>query len=364
MKRVAFIDRDGTMICEPDDFQVDQLQKIKFTNGAITALKSLSTKGYSLVMVTNQDGLGTKSFPEEDFYKCQNFMLEVLKSEGVEFEQILICPHFAEDNCMCRKPHLGLVQKYLRNNSIDYDHSFVIGDRMSDKMLAKNIGIKFYPYSDRLNSSKKADELEGLDWNSIVNLISNNSSITSVSRSTKETQIQCTVELYGQGVSDIKTGIGFFDHMLEQLSKHSGMDLNIQSTGDLHIDDHHSVEDVAICLGQALKKALGPKVGIQRYGATLPMDEARAEVLIDLSGRFYFDCKAEFKSEKLGELKTEMIPHFFRSLAENMGMTLHISVDGENDHHKVEILFKAFAKALKQALKKSGTGVPSTKGSL
>lgn len=364
MKRVAFIDRDGTILCEPEDFQVDQLNKLKFTHGAISALKQLSQKGYRLVMVTNQDGLGTNSFPEEQFNLCQNFMLEILKSESIVFDEILICPHFEKDRCLCRKPHLGLVQKYLKDNQIDYNHSFVIGDRESDQLLAKNMGVMFYPYSDSKNESKKADGLEGFNWSQIVSEILNTSSFSSSKRDTKETKIECSVELYGIGESNIQTGIGFFDHMLEQLSKHSQMDLNLSCKGDLHIDDHHTVEDVAICLGETLKKALGPKVGIQRYGASLPMDEAMAEVLIDLSGRFYFKFDGSFNAESVGGLKTEMVSHFFRSLAENLGMTLHMKVIGDNDHHKVEILFKSFAKAFKTAIHSSGYGVPSTKGVL
>ena len=364
MKRVAFLDRDGTLICEPSDFQVDALEKVKFAKGAISALKTLSQNGYSLVMVTNQDGLGTESFPEKDFKVCQDFILQVFESEGVKFEDILICPHKPEDQCLCRKPHLGLVQKYLRDNNVDFDHSFVVGDRESDMLLAENLGVQFYPYFDELNESKKADGLQGMNWSKILKSVLKQSSQATVTRKTKETEINCEVEVYGEGKSHIQTGLGFFAHMLEQLSKHSGLDLNISCQGDLDIDDHHTVEDVAICLGQTLKKALGPKVGIERYGSVLPMDEARAEVLIDLSGRFHFDFKGEFKSENVGELSTQMVPHFFRSLAENMQMTLHMSVQGDNDHHKVEILFKTFAKCLKQALTKSGHGVPSTKGVL
>lgn len=364
MNRVAFIDRDGTMICEPEDYQVDRLEKVKFTKGSISALKALKQKGYKLVMVTNQDGLGTESFPKKDFKICQEFILDVLASEDIYFDEILICPHTPEDQCLCRKPHLGLVQKYLKNNMMDYDHSFVVGDRDSDKLLAKNLGVEFYPYFDAKNLSKKADGLEGIDWPTIVQKVTANSSSASVVRKTNETNIECAVELYGTGESEIKTGLGFFDHMLEQLSKHSGVNLKLQCDGDLYIDDHHSVEDVAICLGQTLKKALGPKVGVERYGSFLPMDEAKAEVLIDLSGRFHFEFEGEFKSNSVGELNTQMVPHFFRSLAENMGMTLHMKVSGENDHHQVEILFKAFAKALKQAITRSGSGVPSTKGVL
>jgi len=356
MQKVLFIDRDGTINLEPENYQVDRLEKIRFVPGVIPALLRLKQAGYAFVMITNQDGLGTEAFPQQDFDLCQNFIVDILSSQDISFQEILVCPHFKEAGCECRKPRVGMVLPWLRDTQWDRRSAAVIGDRETDMELAKNMGIRGLRVQSPFG--------EGLTWEQIVDELLLADRTAEVSRSTKETKITVAVNLDRSQPVKIETGIGFFDHMLEQIARHAGISLIINCKGDLIIDDHHSMEDVGLCLGQALKQALGDKLGIQRYGFSLPMDEAEAQVLLDLGGRPYSVFEATFAREKLGELSTEMIPHFFRSVAETLGANLHIKARGVNDHHIAEGIFKAFARSLRQAVQKTGTELPSTKGVL
>ena len=353
--KVLFIDRDGTIIQEPDDFQVDDLRKVKFIPNVISALKELSQEGYQLVMVSNQDGLGTKSFPEEQFKLCQEFMLDTLSSEGVTFKEIFICPHFESDNCECRKPKTGLLSEFLTHNNIDTSRSYVIGDRETDMQLAEKMSI----------AGIKIDPNKANAWKEIKKEILSIDRKITVSRATNETRITSTVDLSSDHKIDIKTGIGFYDHMLEQFAKHSGISIEIECEGDLHIDEHHTIEDVAITLGDALNRALSTKAGVERYGFTLPMDDAQCTVALDLSGRPFFKFDGQFNRENIGGMPTELIVHFFYTLSQNLKANIHIDVTGEDDHHKAESCFKCFGRAFSQAIKKSSvSGVPSTKGTL
>jgi imidazoleglycerol-phosphate dehydratase/histidinol-phosphatase len=356
MQKLLFLDRDGTINTEPDDYQVDRLDKIRLVPGVIPALLRLKQAGYSFVMITNQDGLGTSSFAQADFEICQDFILDLLQSQGITFESVLVCPHFREAGCECRKPRVGMVLPWLQRTDWNRDAAAVIGDRDTDMELAKNMGIRGL----RIRSPFG----EGLSWDEIADELLLSDRKAEVRRETKETQIRVAVNLDQAQPVSIKTGVGFFDHMLDQIARHAGISLQIECQGDLVIDDHHSIEDVGLAMGQALKQALGDKRGIQRYGFALPMDEAEAQVLLDLGGRPYSVFEADFQREKIGELSTEMIPHFFRSLAETLGANLHIRARGQNDHHIVEGIFKAFARSLREAVKKSGTDLPSTKGLL
>lgn len=345
--KVAFLDRDGSLIYEPPDTkQIDSLERLQILPGVIEGLKKLISQDYKLVLVSNQDGLGTKSLPYKNFEKPQNKFLEILKREGVVFYKIFICPHFTKDKCNCRKPKVGLVEKFLKEELIDYQKSFMVGDRQNDAEFAKNIGIKYYIMAT----------------NSIFPRIAN------LERNTKETQIFVQCDLGGQGNFSIDTGINFFNHMLEQLSKHSLIDLSVKAKGDLLVDDHHTIEDIGLALGEVLLKALGDRKGIKRYGFLLPMDDTLVEVAIDLGGRPYLVFNCEFKREKVGDLPTEMVEHFFRSVAESLKANIHINVKySRNEHHKIEAIFKAFAKALRMAVDKDfrQQGVlPSTKGLL
>lgn len=354
LKKIIFVDRDGTIIFEPHDFQVDALDKINFVPDVIASLSQLIKKGYSLVMVTNQDGLGTDSFPEDKFIESQKFMEKLLNSQGVFFDDVLICPHFEKDSCNCRKPLTGMVTKFLVNTNIDKERSYVIGDRDTDMKFAKNLdikGIQIDPYKDN-------------QWTDITTKILNVDRRSSVVRETKETKIKTTVDLMKSEPVSINTGIEFFDHMLEQLAKHSSISITIDCDGDLEVDEHHTVEDVAITLGQSIKESLGNKYGINRYGFTLPMDESLASVAIDLSGRPYFVFDGDFDREKVGSLPTELVSHFFRSLSQSIGANIHLSVKGEDNHHMIEACFKVFGRALGQAITISGTDLPSTKGIL
>ncbi len=353
--KVLFIDRDGTMIFEPNDFQVDDLSKVKFVPNVISVLKELSEVGYELIMVSNQDGLGTKSFPTEQFEVYQRFMLDTLSSEGITFKKIFICPHLEDDNCECRKPKAGLLSEFLTHNNIDTSRSYVIGDRKTDMQLAERISL----------SGIKIDPSKRNAWLEIKKEILSLDKKITVSRATNETKITSTVDLSSDQKIDIQTGIGFYDHMLEQLAKHSGISIQIDCEGDLHIDEHHTVEDVAITLGDALNRALSTKAGIERYGFTLPMDDAQCTVALDLSGRPFFKFKGEFKRENIGGMPTELIEHFFYTLSQSLKANIHICVTGEDDHHKAESCFKCFGRAFSQAIKKSSiSGVPSTKGAL
>lgn len=348
-KKILFIDRDGTIIEEPkSDFQIDSLEKLRFEKGVIPTLLKLKNFGFKFVLVSNQDGLGTQSFPKDSFEIPQQKMLDILQSCGIEFKDIFICPHFEDENCECRKPKTALLNDYIKHNLYDKEQSFVIGDRDTDMILASNLGIRGLKYGD-------------LNWKEIEEEILSSFRTASISRVTKETNISVKVCLNGGKIA-IDTGVPFFDHMLEQIAVHGGIGLEISCKGDLEIDEHHSVEDVALALGSAIKKALGDKIGIARYGFVLPMDECLASCAIDFCNRPHLIYKAKFKKEKLGELSAEMIEHFFYSLSYSMGVSLHLKVKGKNDHHKAEGLFKAFAKALKMAVKIESENLASSKG--
>ena len=353
--KVLFIDRDGTLVEEPADCQVDALDKIRLVPGVIPALLELSRDGYELVMVSNQDGLGTDVFPTAKFDACQEHILSLFETQGVCFADIFICPHTDADGCECRKPRAGLLTRYLASNPIDMQRSAVIGDRDTDLLLAERIGVE----GIRVNNG--ADSLR---WPDIVEKLCNRNRVSTKQRTTSETRIACSVNLDSANGVKIATGIGFFDHMLEQVARHAGVSIDIRCEGDLHIDEHHTVEDVAIVLGQAIRDALDNKRGINRYGFVLPMDESEAHASLDLSGRFAFEFSADFPRDSVGELSTEMVEHFFRSFAESLGAALHLRVRGRNTHHMVEACFKSVGRCLRQAVHRSGTGLPTTKGVL
>lgn len=363
MKKVLFIDRDGTLIIEPPiDYQVDSLEKLEFYPRVFRYLSRIAEElDYKLVMITNQDGLGTDSFPEDTFWPAQNKMLKALENEGITFSDILIDKSFPEDNLPTRKPGTGLVQHYLKGN-YNLSESYVIGDRLSDVELAKNMGAKAI-----LLGNEKAEgvDFKANDWKDIYEFLAEQPRTAKCSRKTKETDIEVEINLDGSGVNDIDTGIGFFDHMLEQIAKHGKLDLKVLVNGDLHIDEHHTMEDTALTLGEAFVQALGSKKGIERYGFTLPMDDCLAQVAIDFGGRPWIVWEAEFNREKIGDMPTEMFFHFFKSFSDAAKCNLNIKAEGKNEHHKIEAIFKAFAKALKMAVKQTGDySIPSTKGIL
>jgi imidazoleglycerol-phosphate dehydratase / histidinol-phosphatase len=371
MKKVLFIDRDGTLIIEPPDEQIDSLEKLEFYPGVFTWLgKIVRDTDYELVMVTNQDGLGTERFPEETFWSAHNKMLKAFEKEGIQFSAVLIDRSFPHENKPTRKPGIGMLTEYL-SDAYDLKNSYVIGDRLTDLQLAKNIGAKGILINSGSLSSKaseqKLDEVCALtseSWEMIYNLLAHPERRTSVTRTTKETDIKIDLNLDGNGKSAVSTGLGFFDHMLDQLSRHGNLDLVVKVKGDLHIDEHHTIEDTALALGEAFLKALGDKRGIERYGFCLPMDDCLAQVALDFGGRPWLVWEAEFKREKIGEMPTEMFYHFFKSFSDASKCNLNIKAEGTNEHHKIEAIFKAFAKAIKMAVKREGNQLPSTKGIL
>lgn len=355
-KRVLFIDRDGTLILEPADEQIDSFDKLKFTKGMFKNLGFIHSKlDFEFIMVSNQDGLGTNSFPENTFWPVQNFIIQALDGEGITFDEILIDRHFPNDNAPTRKPNTGLVEKYINNPEYDMSSSYVIGDRDTDRKFANNIGCK------SLILGK-----DGMTWDKIAEILFAGERIAEVKRTTKETDIYIKINLEGTGKCNISTGLGFFDHMLEQIGKHGMMDLTIQAKGDLYVDEHHTIEDTAIALGECILQALGDKRGIERYGYCLPMDDCLCQVAIDFGGRPWLVWDAEFKREKIGEMPTEMFLHFFKSLSDSAKMNLNIKAEGANEHHKIEGIFKALARALKMAVRRDiyHFELPSTKGKL
>lgn len=364
MKKVLFIDRDGTLIIEPPtDFQVDSLEKLEFYPGVFQNLaKIVNELDYELVMVTNQDGLGTESFPEEDFIKPHAKMLQAFENEGIIFSDILIDKSFESENLPTRKPGIGMLGKYIYGN-YDLENSYVIGDRSTDVQLAKNLKSKAIYLNQNLNSES---ELSTTSWSEIYQFLKSGMRKAKVSRKTNETDIEIEVNLDGNGKSDISTGLHFFDHMLDQIARHGNMDLTIKVNGDLAVDEHHTIEDTGIVLGEAILKALGKKKGIERYGFLLPMDDCLSQVAIDFGGRPWLVWEASFKREKIGDMPTEMFFHFFKSFTDASKSNLNIKAEGDNEHHKIESIFKAFAKAVKMAVNQSDSNysLPSTKGSL
>jgi len=355
-RRIVFLDRDGTLNEEPPDEQVDSLEKIRLMPGVIAALLELKRAGFGFVMVTNQDGLGTGSLPTERFELAHQFILRLFASQGIEFEAVFICPHFVRDNCDCRKPNTGMLREYLAVNALDLAHSYVIGDRDTDLQLAANLGLQGLRV--RLNGTPEET------WGAIAARILGSARRSHVRRKTKETEIDIELDLSRESPIEVSTGLGFFDHMLEQIAKHAGFSLRLKCKGDLHIDEHHTVEDCALALGLALREALGEKQGIARYGFLLAMDEAETQVALDLSGRPYFVWNGSFNRDRVGDLPTELVPHFFRSLAETLGAALHLTVRGENSHHMIESCFKGVGRSLRQAIRVEGVELPSTKGAL
>jgi imidazoleglycerol-phosphate dehydratase/histidinol-phosphatase len=352
--KILFVDRDGTLIEEPHDEQVDALDKIRFLPGVFAALTQLRDAGFALAMVTNQDGLGTPSFPQERFELPHAFVLEAFRSQGLEFEAIFVCPHTRHDGCRCRKPGTALVDEWVRERGVDLAASVMIGDRDTDLAFATNLGIRGL----RVRVAGDASET----WPAIANeLLARRAT---VERVTRETAVRVSVDLDDDAPPQARTGIGFLDHMIEQLGKHGGFKLELECKGDLEIDEHHTVEDCALALGEALRRALGDKRGIARYGFLLPMDESRAQVALDLSGRAYAVFEGRFGRESVGGLPTELVPHFFRSLAESLGAALHVSVTGDNAHHMIEACFKAVGRSLRQAIRREGDTLPTTKGVL
>jgi len=352
MQKYLFIDRDGTLIEEPFDYQVDSLDKIKLTRSVIPALLELSNAGFKLIMISNQDGLGTDSFPQEDFDICHAFIVDLFSSQGIMFDAVYICPHLPGDNCICRKPKTALLETLLREGDIDKQNSWVIGDRESDKELAKNIDVSFLAISKEQT------------WAEVVTSILNTSRSATVSRVTKETAINLSLCLDSNSPGMINTPLPFFNHMLEQVATHGGFNLVIDASGDIEVDDHHLIEDTALALGEALKTALGDKWGINRYGFTLPMDESLASIAMDISGRSFCEFKGQFTREFVGGMATEMVPHFFKSLASSLGAAIHLNVTGSNNHHMVEACFKSLGRVLRMACLRSSDSLPSTKGSL
>ncbi len=357
LQPILFIDRDGTLIEEPADHQIDSLAKLRFVQGAIPALLRLRDAGYQFVMVSNQDGLGTASFPQADFDAPHALMMQVFESQGIAFREVLIDGSLPEERAATRKPGIGMVLHYLKDRGIDWTRSAMVGDRETDNAFARNLGVRAF----QLRTGEFGGEW---DWAGIAHALVDVPRTASVRRKTKETDVRVEIDLDRASDPVIATGLGFFDHMLEQLGKHGGFALSLKCDGDLHIDEHHTIEDSALALGQALREAVGDKRGLGRYGFTLPMDETLATAALDFSGRACLVFDGTFKRERVGDLPTELVPHFFRSLCDGAGLNLHLRVQGENDHHQVEACFKVVARALRQALRREGDALPSTKGTL
>ncbi|APP85050.1 bifunctional histidinol-phosphatase/imidazoleglycerol-phosphate dehydratase HisB [Xanthomonas hortorum pv. vitians] len=375
MTPILFVDRDGTLITEPADYQIDAYEKLRFVDNVIPAMLKLRDAGYQFVIVSNQDGLGSESYPRASFDGPNNLMLQIFASQGIVFREVLIDCSWPADNAPTRKPGVGLMVPYLQDRNIDWARSAMVGDRITDIQFAQNLNIRGFQL--------RTDEFGGeWDWPGIAHELADAPRRAVVQRNTKETRIRVELDLDRVAEPHTATGLPFFDHMLEQIGKHGGFALDIHAEGDLHIDEHHTIEDTGLALGQALREALGDKRGIGRYGFdpesspwrvagdtaqhgfTLPMDETIASAALDFSGRPYFVFEGDFKRERVGDLPTELVPHFFRSICDASGLNLHLSVRGENDHHKVEACFKALARALRQAIRREGTALPSTKGAL
>ncbi len=366
MKKILFLDRDGTLVIEPPvDYQLDSLEKLEFYPQVFSYLSRIANElDYELVMVSNQDGLGTNSFSEDTFWPAQNKIIEAFKNEGIEFFDILIDKSFPEDLAPTRKPRTGMLTKYI-NGGYDLRNSFVIGDRLTDMELAKNLKVKaIFLAEEKQNIFDIA--LQTTSWKTIYEFLKFGQRKANISRKTKETDIDISINIDGTGIFNIDTGINFFDHMLEQISKHGQIDLDISVKGDLEVDEHHTIEDTAIVLGEVFNKALENMIGVERYGFTLPMDDCLAQVAIDFGGRNWLVWEADFKREKIGEMPTEMFSHFFKSFSDIAKCNLNIKAEGQNEHHKIEAIFKAFAKAIKAAIKRDPDymQLPSTKGSL
>lgn len=362
MKKVLFIDRDGTLVIEPPvDYQLDSLEKLEFYPEVFQYLAKIATElEYELVMVTNQDGLGTESFPEETFWPAQNKIIQAFENEGIKFAEVFIDRSFPEDNAPTRKPRTGMLTQYIKGN-YDLENSFVIGDRNSDIELAQNLGSK----GIFIGETNENAVLSTASWKEIYRFLKGQDRTAKINRNTSETKISVEINLDGEGKSRISTGIGFFDHMLDQISKHGGIDLKIDVKGDLYVDEHHTMEDVAIALGEAFREALGKKKGIARYGFLLPMDDCLAQIALDFGGRSWLVWEAEFKREMIGEMPTEMFMHFFKSFSDGAQCNLNIKAEGTNEHHKIEAIFKGFARAIRMAVAQTNDfSIPSTKGTL
>ena len=377
-KKILFIDRDGTIVLEPDNYQLDSLEKLEFYPNVFEYLGKIAREmDFELVLVTNQDGLGTNSFPENDFWPTQNFILKAFENEGIVFNEIFIDRSLPEENSPNRKPRTGMLTKYMGNSEYDLESSIVIGDRITDIELAKNLGCKaiFINKNENLGSQesklsleemKRIISLETISWKAIYEYLKLENRTSEIYRKTNETAIFIKIDLDGTGKSTIDTGIAFFDHMLDQIARHGQIDLEINVKGDLQVDEHHTIEDTAIALGEVFSKALGSKLGIERYGFCLPMDDCLAQVALDFGGRNWLVWDADFKREKIGEMPTEMFLHFFKSFSDGAKANINIKAEGINEHHKIEAIFKAFAKAIKAAVKRDTEKMilPSTKGML
>lgn len=376
-KRILFIDRDGTLILEPGDHQIDSLEKLTYYPGVFRGMAAIAELDFELVMVSNQDGLGTGSFPEETFWPVQRKIIEAFENEGVRFGEVLIDRTRPEDHAPTRKPGTGMLTRYLDNPDYDLAGSFVIGDRITDVALARNLGCRAIwlndgsgtgaaEVSDTRSLVESSVALETTDWNDVFRFLKLGTRVVTQSRHTRETKIDVTINLDGTGKADIHTGLGFFDHMLDQIARHGQMDLDIRAEGDLHVDEHHTIEDTGITLGEAVLKGLGDKRGMERYGFSLPMDDCLAQVSVDFGGRNWLVWDASFHREKIGEMPTEMFFHFFKSFSDAAKCNLNIKAEGENEHHKIEAIFKAFAKAIRMAVRRDpmSNQLPSTKGML